>query len=518
MTKPPAPGHIHVYDDLTPPFAPGTHKLSASLEVTVVPSLGGAFEVIATSADPASSFTSATIEVSGPHFTLEPTDIARVYPEPTPPDAGPDQGAADVMLPHVVLRRRTLPWERVMKSPGPAGASVPWMAVLLFWPGEAKAEDITIGTSGSSSETARLLTVPVQLLRRILPRRSELHLLAHARRIDTSETAAAKDDDGFVAYVIGNRLPKPNDQRPHLACLVSLENLDDQDHVWPDATTPAAGTQQLVVLHHWTFMTAKDSGDFEAAFDRLAARTTPRPADLFGLDLDEAGQPLTDRVLGRLELPAPTADDPSRTLQYSSPLAPVALAHDKQVCRHAHEALLHTMGGKVVVSYAAAFELGRLLTLANAAALRDLLRYRRNQLTAVPHLDDLAQPPGAMPTPVKASDRMAALAATIRGRGPGVLGPGGHPDPEWPERLDVDLSGMRHLVGVIAGLTPELLAAGRDADLARVAAGESWSDTAAQTLHQQRAAGVDRTRPDLADELDKTFADVAALAARGVAR
>src|ERR687894_361551 len=58
--------------------------------------------------------------VEGERFTLKPEDIYKVFP----PEGG--LGDHSNVLPHVVLRRSTLPWER---SSG-AGMGVTWLALL----------------------------------------------------------------------------------------------------------------------------------------------------------------------------------------------------------------------------------------------------------------------------------------------------------------------------------------------------------------------------------------------------
>ena len=67
------------------------------------------------------------LRVDGPRFTMESSLIHGVFP----PTNG--RGSYVSRLPQIVLRRRTLPWERVL----PGTADTPWMALLLFEEGEA---------------------------------------------------------------------------------------------------------------------------------------------------------------------------------------------------------------------------------------------------------------------------------------------------------------------------------------------------------------------------------------------
>ena len=46
------------------------------------------------------------LKIDGPQFKLDPSDIAGVYPAPD------SEESPDEFLPHIALKRRTLPWER----------------------------------------------------------------------------------------------------------------------------------------------------------------------------------------------------------------------------------------------------------------------------------------------------------------------------------------------------------------------------------------------------------------------
>src|SRR6476660_860361 len=60
--------------------------------------------------------------VSSERFTLKPDDVYKVFP----PEGS--LGDHSNVLPHIVLKRSTLPWER----PSGAGKDTSWLALLLF--------------------------------------------------------------------------------------------------------------------------------------------------------------------------------------------------------------------------------------------------------------------------------------------------------------------------------------------------------------------------------------------------
>jgi hypothetical protein len=143
-------------------------------------------------------------------------------------------------LPQIVLKRRTLPWER-----NPTGerevSDIPWLALIVVADGEAEllppapvAECVTPGKVLNDAavdkdvEQGVCLAVTETVVKKIFPMQEELSLLVHVRQVDVNDTELANgDDDGWLAVVLANRLPVydvANDQPVrYLACLVNLE-------------------------------------------------------------------------------------------------------------------------------------------------------------------------------------------------------------------------------------------------------------------------------------------------------
>ena len=161
---------------------------------------------------------SVHVRIDGPQTSLTADLITGVFPAPGSEDS-PDE-----FLPHVVLSRRTLPWER--RGPD-LGTTTPWLALLVFSETELKTATQlrqaqttsverrtvssipelvtrtrltnTLGISGSTEVST--LRVPNSLLGQIMPTRVELGLLCHVKR----ETVDDVDVDH--AIVVANRLP-----------------------------------------------------------------------------------------------------------------------------------------------------------------------------------------------------------------------------------------------------------------------------------------------------------------------
>ena len=177
------------------------------------------------------------IEVTAPRFLLPPDQVLSTFP----PNAS--QGAFSSRLPQIVLKRRTLPWEReldgkaVSMDPNSAQRLVPWMALVLLADGECTfesgkpvAECVTPGVvleGRNDVDRGDRIIVTQDVVDEVFPSQAELPLLAHVREVDLADTELALgDDDGWMAVVIGNRLPQPGVR--YRACLISVEGQYDK--------------------------------------------------------------------------------------------------------------------------------------------------------------------------------------------------------------------------------------------------------------------------------------------------
>lgn len=72
----------------------------------------------------------ARFSVTGPRFSLDPGDLVSLFPPPF------SLGEFSNVLPHAVLSRTTLPWERSLDAEIPVN-DPPWLGVILFDEGDA---------------------------------------------------------------------------------------------------------------------------------------------------------------------------------------------------------------------------------------------------------------------------------------------------------------------------------------------------------------------------------------------
>jgi hypothetical protein len=263
-----------------------------------------------------------TFAVGGNRFSLAGDDIVSYFP---PANAN---GEFDGVLPNVVLKRSTLPWQRTSVADE---LDAPWLAVLLLEQGDAPkvqtgtaADVIPIGatitvigsptTTGTGAMPAGTLSypginpldygqspdtptnyidLPVALFSQIAPSALDLPYLAHIREIDTLDSADDTQLSKQFSVVLGNRIPVSTGSE--VALLVSLENMGDYlpDDAGNASTLLPSGTTtiRLIVLASWNFYT----NDLDESFKNLAEN----------LNKDAAGQLGATTV--KIDAPAPDA-------------------------------------------------------------------------------------------------------------------------------------------------------------------------------------------------------------------
>jgi hypothetical protein len=232
--------------------------------------------------------------VVGPRFSLNPQDIQAVFPPPG------SLGEHSNVLPHIILKRSTLPWER---SADGESQDLPWLALLLVdeqdypdrlivdqikrpnsWklselielsgsnpfkvslPKSSDSKDskdynvyfptVTKKTGDHDEDAVAVIDVPKSLLRQILPSRDDLKWLAHVRQT-TDEAGKPQGDE--VAVIICNRLPKPGGLS--IVHLVSVEErYSDGEFQYQDAQDE--DLIRLVSLYSWRFACVSEKHSF----------------------------------------------------------------------------------------------------------------------------------------------------------------------------------------------------------------------------------------------------------------
>ncbi len=416
--SPPPPGKLRLYDNYLPLLDAGDYTVSVSQQVKNIegPTLSQTFEA------------QQALTVSAPRFVLDPADVAAVHP--------PDQsrGQLEQELPHIVLNQRSLPWERALHE---GDRKTPWIALLLFSEDEIEppaggsgaalgnptraatsavsallrpgpgilGPDITLNPFEEGSMLCRTIDVSTEVFTEVTPRFEpgdppavdELRFLAHCRQINTAgKVILGQKAEGWFSVVVSNRFPGagPVAQR-YIAHLVSLEGFASY---LVDAPTWPAGVKKvrLVSLARWSFTSLPEQGaSFRALMEGLVAGQSPGGDGLL-LRLPTPPAPpaspqapaesTTEQTaretlaLGYVPLPWRSRVGEQTFAWHRGPLAPQPVRPFAGIApfTNAAAAMIYNRAtGLFDLSYAVAWQTGRLLALSCRSFAAELLQWRR---------------------------------------------------------------------------------------------------------------------------------------------
>lgn len=210
--KPVDVGFMRLYSYIRPALEAGTYRIDMDQEIA-----GGTGKIpgVAAPSSMAVPRVSRTIDVVGPRFSLPGPEIHSVFP---PPNA---VGPFHNRLPHIALKRRTLPWERDPEPDGSGDIATrpPWLALVLLTDGEAnfmRGVDIKDAMPDEVYQelkpapgTCDAIEVTTDVVRETFPREGDFEYLVHVRQVNVNDTENAGDDeDGFMSVIMANRLPQ----------------------------------------------------------------------------------------------------------------------------------------------------------------------------------------------------------------------------------------------------------------------------------------------------------------------
>lgn len=372
-----------------PPIKSGKYKIEVNQHVTI----GQDFE-------PKIPPAKKNFIVGGPRFSLSPSDIQSVFPPSN------HRGNFDNCLPHIVFTRATLPWEQMMSE---KDEQIPWMALLLFDEKDqltttnlhiadllSKEEKYTnligkciyidkdkkiIVEPKPENETCTVIDISSDLFNRLVPTKEELKFLAHSRKVDTQhkkakvKSDASTDNDGWFSVVVGNRLPASGDEGiKNTAHLVSLEGLYTDNN----GCNINSGCVRLISLASWSFFSIEEKYHFNDLASKLNVGT-------FG-QLDDHSDPTkTSQNLGYEKLNHITRMGKTIKSWYRGPFVPYKYKCSKDLPEPPHPCADAALrydpdANNFDVSYAAAWQLGRLLALQNRNFAVAIFNWRRKML------------------------------------------------------------------------------------------------------------------------------------------
>lgn len=339
--------------------------------------------------------------VATERFRLSPDQIYSVYP---PREA---VGNYAECLPHIVLNRRTLPWERTLLKEHP---DMPWLALLVFDETEGikvyesscqealqhengvLVPSIVLETYEKPEAPCSYIQVDVELLIDILPYAKELSLLTHGRGVslDQKVTDASVSDNWFATVVTNRYCLEPEDNHHairHTACLVSLEGYEAclLDEANRKSTLANCQSARMIVLANWSFSMNKAAFDFASTMTSLDSAMLSTPYRGSNTQVQQLCS------LGYFPINHHVRDGSQTVSWYQSPLIPYEEQKGKTTCaRFADQLLAYDPDlGMMDIRYSSAWQIGKSMALADQAYAHKLYAWRQSNemlaLTSVYH-------------------------------------------------------------------------------------------------------------------------------------
>lgn len=379
---------ITFYDNYEAPLPAGSYRIVLQQTVNL-------------ESDPARYYyRDQKFEVLAPRYAIDADEIQAYFP--------PNGGVADYrsILPHIVMGSRNLPWER---RPGKVGE--PWLALLVVSEQDVVDGQVVFKTgtvadlkpnrpddlhgdddqltdwiqpdvfgpvllprfhraNDDANTPVRLVDMSLDLFRKLCPSRKELPFLAHIRHVDTADKIPLEMvADGEFSVMVANRFPPLGANTVYLVSLEGWTNLLDT----PTTTPQAASRVRLITLGSWNFLNDPKGHDtFGGLMQHLKKDST-----VFGITLpNTTGDAYVDKALkrGYVPLDYKPVDSTPALAWYRGPLAGLTRNRLTQtVFERADAAMIVDAGNGILdVSYAAAWELGRLQALSSPAFVKGL--------------------------------------------------------------------------------------------------------------------------------------------------
>ncbi|MEL6862764.1 MAG: hypothetical protein AAFP19_00025 [Bacteroidota bacterium] len=400
MTKPRAQtsavnlleGTLTLYDYCRPSLPSGNWRLESTQQVT-----WNAQEL-----DQSYSKQQAMV-VEGPRFSIAPSDVYSVHPPAN------SSGLYSNILPHIVMTKRTLPWERYSQ----ANNQLPWMTLLLV-------EDLEFVGASANSETNRVLNLtvgevldpgagilgpqgltnvstedqaqpcyaidlPPSLFLDIAPTAAELPYLLHSREVDvTNKEIQEGNRDGWFSVAVSNRFPTAGSKM--YACLVSLEGWADylpQGSKAGELSNYSA--VRLFTLAYWTFTAeTQATASFTELMQNMDSCKLKMPVTpkAIGQNTSPAAQLVTEALSdGYTPMTYEMRVGEKTVAWYRGPFSSVMIQPNALLRSFfsAEAALIYDKSnGMFDASYAVAWQIGRLLALSDRNFALGMLQWRKN--------------------------------------------------------------------------------------------------------------------------------------------
>jgi hypothetical protein len=393
-----------------PKLLDGDYELTVTHQLEVEQTVEAGWPTFAssTSNDDRTSESKASFTVTGPRFSIPPTLVHTAFPPPG------SRGRFGHVLAHVVLERTTLPWERSAvhdprrrETPNPIAETsseeplpeLPWLALVVFEAADlvGRKKNLTVsellatnsgtnsGGPGSDVLTAPLsgemsddpeagvqvLDLPWSVLEPAVPTVAELSWLCHVRDVVPADHTDDNNTGPIVesATVISPHRPKVGHRNEaHLISVEGWYQLNRRGRLEPSFAPTASDDVRVVSLFSWEFVCEADAARSFSDLANDLGRTVDRLRRPSGVETG-AAQPWLQN--GYTVLPHQFRNGEESLSWYHGPLRPGQPSfqihrstESKLPALRADElTVFDSTSGIYDVSYAAAWELGRLLAL-----------------------------------------------------------------------------------------------------------------------------------------------------------
>lgn len=324
--------------------------------------------------------------VAGRAYTLAADEVFGISP------AENECGDFSKMLPFITLSSRSLPWERKIAE-DIDGRPVPWIALIVLASGEqVQEQDIAVGELQDSvpedtffpdrselpemalendEDLCHVIDLPLELYQSVMPDYADMIFLTHVKRVDLADTEdKITERDGDFSVVVANRfLPTGHGERNkstvHLVSMLGMPRVSERDRLGNGISKI-----RLVSLYRWNvYSSYDDAPTFQELIDGLAKNT-----GIIGYDLKH-------EVMrnGYAVKKHQTRTGEKTYSLYRSALLPYRNKALGAGVRNTADGYLiyDPQTGMFDTSYSAAFQLGRLLSLARKPDAQIIERLRR---------------------------------------------------------------------------------------------------------------------------------------------
>lgn len=327
--------------------------------------------------------------VEGARFTIAKEDICCVYP----PENG--RGSFGNSLPHIVFNRKTLPWERstdtqTNDAAGAPSFHTPWIALLQLREGEGgivstdtvqnavnpKSSDIYFPhlhlRKGEEAEMCSYLDIETSLFRKVFPAYEDLAYLCHARQTEpylkSDDTGGPKDE--WCSAVMGARMPEISDEgKKNRVYLISLEGYDNySNHTQIDRFSHV----RFIVLYSWVYEAVSFPWHFKEICSSLKTGS-------LGLSAEGQNEEISAFLEnGYIPMRHQIRNGDVSVSFYRGPLTPAVTAYQEiPPVSSADSLYIYDPDiGMFDVSYACAWQIGRLLTLNRKSIAMKIMQAR----------------------------------------------------------------------------------------------------------------------------------------------